>query len=112
MGSPVHVSHCSQPSCGGCQTESPSYFSHPTQVWKCYVDDTCSALATSEIDRFQRHTNSMEPHIQLTVEIETDGQFPFLDLLLRCEEDGSISNSVYRKPMHTDRYLDFSSHHP
>ena len=87
-------------------------FPNPPKFWKRYVDDTCCALATSDIDRFHQHINSIEPHIQFTVEIETNGPLPFLDLLLRREEDGSISTSVYRKPTNTDRYLDFSSHHP
>ena len=34
------------------------------------------------------------------------------NLLIWREEDRSISTSVYRKPTQTDRYLDFSSHHP
>ncbi len=36
----------------------------------------------------------------------------FLDVLLTREEDGTVSTSVYRKPSHTDQYLDFESHHP
>ena len=42
------------------------------------------------------NTISIEPHIQFTVEIETDRQLPFLDFLLRREADGSISTSIYR----------------
>ena len=36
----------------------------------------------------------------------------FLDVQLRHCDDGTILTRVYRKPTHTNRYLDFSSHHP
>ena len=51
-------------------------------------------------------------HIQFTVEKKENGCLPFLDSLLTRESNGSISTSVYRKKMHTDQYLQFSSHHP
>ena len=82
------------------------------QFWKRYVDDTCTALPASRVQEFLEHLNSVEPSIRFTVEVESDGQLPFLDVLLRHDPDGSISTLVYRKPTHTDRYLDFSSHHP
>ena len=37
---------------------------------------------------------------------------PFLDTHLHRMEDGIIQTSVCRKPTHTDRYLDYMSHHP
>ena len=46
------------------------------------------------------------------MELESDGRLPFLDVLMCRRPDGSISTSVYRKDTHTDKYLDFSSHHP
>ena len=82
------------------------------RFWKCYVDDTCTALPSHCINEFLDHLNSVEPSIQFTVEVESNGRLPFLDVLLERDEDGSISTTVYRKPTHTDRYLDFSSHHP
>ena len=36
---------------------------------------------------------------------------PFLDTIVKPEADGSLSISVYRKPTHTDQYLQWDSHH-
>ena len=84
------------------------------QSWKRYVDDTLTALAlpADAIGRFHNHLNSINPHIQFTVEVESNNSLPFLDVLLTHESDGNITTSVYRKPTHTDKYLDLSSHHP
>ena len=40
-----------------------------------------------------------------------EGAIPFLDTLPKPKGE-EISVSVYRKPTHTDRYLDFNSSHP
>ena len=37
---------------------------------------------------------------------------PFLDVLMSHQPDESIQTSVYRKGTHTNRYLDYNSHHP
>ena len=42
--------------------------------------------------------------------LENNGQIAFLDTLV-SRRNGVIVIDVYRKPTHTDRYLDFSSHH-
>ena len=36
---------------------------------------------------------------------------PFLDILIIPNQDGSLSTTVYRKPTHTDLYLQWDSHH-
>ena len=36
---------------------------------------------------------------------------PFLDILITPEEDYSLKTSVFRKPTHTDLYLQWDSHH-
>ena len=82
------------------------------KFWKRYVDDTCVALAANKCEAFLGHLNLVEPTIQFTLERELDGKLPFLDVLLEHHPDGTISTSVFRKSTHTDRYLDYSSHHP
>jgi len=39
-------------------------------------------------------------------------ELPFLDLLLKRINSGGLKLSVYRKPTHTDQYLNFMSQHP
>ena len=64
------------------------------------------------MEKLLSHLNSLRPTIQFTVEIEKDGSLPFLDILLRQKDDGSLDTMVYRKPTHTNHYLNFHSHHP
>ena len=58
------------------------------------------------------HLNSIDLNIQFTVESESEEKVPFLDVLLKREEDGNISTSVFRKATHTNQYLAYESHHP
>ena len=58
----------------------------------------------------QDELNSIDPHISFTIEHKTDGQIVFLDTLI-SRNSGTITTNVYHKPTHTDRYLDFKSHH-
>ena len=49
--------------------------------------------------------------LKFTIEfLGTDG-LPFLDTLTKPTPN-SIESTVYRKPTHTDRYLDYNSNHP
>ena len=69
-------------------------FHTPPCFWRRYVDDTCAALPHDFVDPFHEHLSSIDPHIQFTVERESRGQLPFLDVLLTREEDGTISTEV------------------
>ena len=59
-----------------------------------------------------QYLNSIDPHIKFTIEQPNkEGGIPFLDTFPKPQGEG-IAVSVYRKPTHTDRYLDFNSSHP
>ena len=44
------------------------------------------------------------------METECNGKISFLDTLV-SRKNGVVTVDVYRKPTHTDRYLDFNSNH-
>ena len=85
---------------------------HPSPFWKRYVHDTFNPLPENKGDRFLDHLNTVEPTIKFNMEKESNGSLSFLDTLGTHHKDGSLLTSVYRKKIHTDRYLDFTSHHP
>ena len=85
---------------------------HPPYLWKRFVDDTFTILQSSQRDGFLEYLNSIDQHIQFTAEDQReDGAMPFLGILVTPGRDGSLSTSVYRKPTHTDLYLQWDSHH-
>ena len=82
------------------------------RLWKRYVDDTCCIVKRNTVEGLLNHLNNIRPLIQFTLELEEDGSLPFLDTHLRRKKDGTLNITVYRKTTHTDRYLNFRSHHP
>ena len=80
--------------------------------WKRYVDDVISAVSGNEAERLLSHLNSVEPSIQFTLERKKDRNLPFLDLNASRGVQGKLETSVYRKPTHTDKYLEVDAHHP
>ena len=84
----------------------------PPLMWKRYVDDTCVIIKAAQQQSFLNHINSIDKNIQFTSEEpRPDGSIPFLDILLTPGEDGKITTSVFRKPTHTDLYMQWDSHH-
>ena len=82
------------------------------RVWKRYVDDTFCICKRGSEEEFLHHLNSIRTSIQFTMECEEDRSLAFLDCHLSRKNNGRLEASVYRKPTHTDRYLQFQSHHP
>ena len=111
MGSPVSVVMANMVM-EDIEDRALASFPDSPRFWKRYVDDVCCVVPIDQIDPLLQHLNSIESSIQFTYETESDDHsLPFLDILLmHC--GNSILTSVYRKPTHTDRYLDFTSHHP
>ena len=111
MGSPVPVA-VADLVMEDVKSRALTTYPNPPRFWKRYVDDTCCALKIQEIDAFHCHLNSIEKTVQFTVEKESKSRLPFLDVLITREPDNTLATAVYRKPIHTDKYLDFQSNHP
>ena len=65
-------------------------------------------MALARKVEFLEHINNIDPHIQFTTEdAKADMSNPFLDTIVMPQPGKSILTSVYRKPTHTDLYLDW-----
>ena len=82
------------------------------KVWKRYVDDTFVIWQHGSPSKqsFLEHLNNQRDSIKFTMEEEQDNRIAFLDVLVQ-REGLKMSSLVYRKATHTDRYLNFNSHH-
>ena len=78
-------------------------------TWLRYVDDVLTIVKKGTHDSLLNHLNPIDPNIKFTIEPPNDQAF--LDTFQK-PSGNKIITSVYRKPSHTDRYLDFNSNHP
>ena len=94
------------------EKEAISTAPDPSTFWRRFVDDTFVIIQKEKEDSFFNHINNIDNKIQFTKEASrSDGSMPFLDTLVTINGDGSLNTKVYRKPTHTDLYLQWDSHH-
>nr|VZI52571.1 unnamed protein product [Spirometra erinaceieuropaei] len=78
-----------------------------------YVDDIFEiATAETDVATLLDAANQAHPSIKFTLELETAGSLPFLDVLLSRRPDGSVRRSVYRKKTWSGQYTNFASFVP
>ena len=84
--------------------------------WRRYVDDANACLKKDAVQQFHDHLDSINPHIQFTVEMpDMSSQEPsiaFLDTSSSRSADGQVKVKVYHKATHTGKYLSYDSNSP
>ena len=88
--------------------ESLAIPTSPTLIrwWFRYVDDAHSNTRKDQVNQLQEHLNSRDSHTKFTLELPGTDGLPFLDTILKKPTPNSIESTVYRKPTHTESYLD------
>ena len=71
-----------------------------------------SIVHKTYLQELLEHINSLHPRTQFTKEKESNSSLPFLDTLVQQNHDKTILVKIYRKPMHTNQYLKYTSHNP
>ena len=77
-----------------------------------YVDDTFAFIKPNKEQEIQLALNSFHKNIEFTYELEQDNKISFLDVLIARENEEKMETCVYRKPTHTDVYLNWNAHAP
>ena len=82
------------------------------RLWHKYVDNTFFIQWAEHSQQFLHNINPIDHDIHFTIEAPyNNGSIAFLNTLVSPGPDNTILTSVYRKPMHTDQYLHWDSHH-
>ena len=72
---------------------------------------TIFVIQRNYLQELLHHINSLHPQTPFTKEEEEDSILPFLNTLVQRNPDKTISVKAYRKPTHTNQYLNYTSHH-
>ena len=86
-------------------------FIEPPKLWLRYVDDTFAKLKKIFVSSFLEHLNRQHPRLKFTTEEMEEDKIAFLQTLVHVLEDRTTKITIYRKPTHTDQYLNFDSNH-
>ncbi len=81
------------------------------QILDRFVDDVFVIMKRDKIEDFYKQIESLHVKLKFTTEVENDGRPAFLDTEIKRNPNKSLSVAVYRKPTHTDQYLNANFHH-
>ncbi|XP_072384752.1 uncharacterized protein [Diabrotica undecimpunctata] len=81
-------------------------------VWRRYVDNVFSICPNGPevLNKFLMDINNKKELVKFTMEQENNNSLPFPDVLI-TKEDIGYAAKVYKKPTHTNRYLNYHSNH-
>lgn len=86
--------------------ESRAFASTPFQlnIWKYFVDDTFILWSQGivQIDLFLQNINIKSRSIKFTMESKIYGSFPFVNVIIYKNLDGSFSHKVFHKKTHIE----------
>ena len=80
--------------------------------WTRYVDDTFAFIKPNTENEIKNMLNSFHENIKFTYEHEQNNTISFLDVLITRLDNGTMETSVFRKPTHTDVYLNWNADAP
>ena len=70
---------------------------NPPLLWRRFVDDTFVVMKKCHREEFLQHLNSVDSNIQFTSEEPgPEGVLPFLDILIKPDQEGRLHTTVYR----------------
>ena len=81
--------------------------------WKRQMDDIFFVWRgkKEDLEFFVWILNGVDNKVQFTLEMEKDNYLPFLDVGI-MKVEGKLVTKVYRKPTHTQQYINWDSNHP
>ena len=84
---------------------------HTPRLWLRNVDDT---FVITKYDKRETldELNKFNCKVQFTYESTTNNTLPFLDCLIKRDNEGRLQTKVYRKKTHTGQYLHYTSNQP
>ena len=70
------------------------------------VDDTFVVVQNEHVETLHWHLNVNQfQEVSFTLEKESEGSLPFLDVKVRRAQNRCLKTAVFRKVAHSDRYV-------
>ena len=81
---------------------------HTPRLWLRKVDDTFVITKYGKLER-PHEVNKFICKVQFTYESALNNALPFLDCLIKMDNEGRLQTRLYRKKIHTGQYMYYTS---